>query len=467
MSTRPTSRIAAEGLPPRVLAALIGASALITLDGTATTIALPSIGREFSSSVFRLQWISNAPLVVLAALLLPAGTATDRFGRVRAIRAGLVIFITGATVAALARSDLWLIGARFGQGAGGALILPATLALMRGAYSSAAERARVFGIWAACTGAASAAGPLLAGGLIDWFSWPAVFLPSIAGGVAAILLIPADVRGAAPGRGQKIPVVASIAVAVLLGATAWLLMTVAGGDRHGVQLVVPAALAAGASIVLTLDGRRERLLPREVLSSRNCIPANASTFALYFGLFGISFLIALHAQQILGYSALRTAAALLPLSIMLLFAERFGRLSAHLGTRILITAGSVLASAGIFWIASGPHPLAFWSRTIVGTALFGLGLSLAVSALTHAAVAAVPPACAGAASGLNHAVVRAAGVIAIALLGAIAAPGVSTEISVEGFQQAMMLCAVVVGVGGTIGSARLRDEEPGGLTTDA
>jgi MFS family permease len=450
----------------RLLTGIILASALITLDGTATAIALPSMGRDLSASVFRLQWISNAPLLVLAALLLPSGSIADRFGRIRVIRAGLVVFAAGSIGCTLARTDLMVIGARFVQGAGGALILPAVLAVLRGAYDDATARARIFGLWAAWTGAASAAGPLMAGALIDVLSWRAVFVATAFAGAAALWLVgrPAAERaGGSPTRRQPIPLVATTGLVLLFGGAAYLLMTLAGGEGNGVHLVIPAALTAGAMTLLARDGRRGLLLPRELLRSRNCLPANVSTFGLYFGLFGLSFLLALYTQQVLGYSALRAALVLLPISLMLFLAGVFGRLAARTGTRAPILIGTLVAAAGIAWLAIGAHPLTFWSHMVVGTALFGLGVSLAVSALTNAAVAAVPDACAGAASGLNHATVRAAGLVAIALLGSIAAPGAADTVSPEGFTRAMLACAVTVGAIGLLGCLWLRDEEPGGL----
>jgi MFS family permease len=454
-------------MPRRQLAGLILASALITLDGTATTIALPAIGRDLSSSVFRLQWISSAPLVILAALLLPAGAVADRFGRERVTRAGLIIFVLGAIGCLLAPSDLALVGGRSVQGAGGALILPAVLAILRGSYTDAVERARIFGAWAAWTGVASAAGPLMAGALIDIVSWRAVFVPSVVAGLVAVLLVRRDAAGSTAPRNDPLPLAATVAMVMLFGATAYLLTVWAGGDATGWQVGLPLVLAAVAAVRLTRGRQLDVLFPRELFHAHNCLPANTATFALYFGMFGLSFLVALYTQQVLGYSALEAALMLLPVSIMLLLAEVFGRLAARVGTRVLITGGALSAAAGIYWIAAGPDPPPFWSHQIAGTSLFGLGISLAVSALTHAAVAAVPDTCAGAASGLNHAVARAAGLVAIALLGSVAAPGLSDAVSTEGFERAMIICAAVVGVGGVLGSVLLKDEEPGGLSKAA
>ena len=151
---------------------------------------------------------------------------------------------------------------------------------------------------------------------------------------------------------------------------------------------------------------------------------------------------------------------MLPIAIMLLLAERFGRLPPAFGHKWFVLGGALIAAAGIGWIGTASHPVPFWSHIIVGTSLFGLGLSVAVSALTHAAIATVPEQCAGAASGLNHAVVRAAGLIAVAVLGSVAAPGASDVMSGDGFQRAVLLCAAVVAAGGLAGGARLRDDEP-------
>jgi MFS family permease len=446
----------------RQLSGLILAGALVTLDGTSTTIALPAIGHALALSVSRLQWIANAPLLMLAAMLLPAGTIADRYGRVRVVRSGLIIFGLGSLACVIAPSAFVMIGAKLAQGVGGALMLPSVLAVLRSAYEDAAERTRVIGVWAAWTGAAAAGGPLAAGALIDMASWRAVFVPSvIAAGCAWVLLRNAGERQDL--RGETIPIKATVALMMLLGSIVFVVMTVTTAGPS-MRSVVPAlVIAAAGAVVLIRDRRRRVLLPDELVRARNCLPANATSFALYFGMFGVTFLLALYVQQLLGYSASWTAVVLLPLSAMLLMAEWFSRLTSAFGTRAVLFTGVVAAAAGVAWIGAGPHPAPFWSHLIAGTSLFGFGLSLSVSALTHAAVAAVPDSCAGAASALNHAVVRAAGLAAVALLGSIAAPGVSEHLSPEGFRHALIVCAAIVGVGGLAGSAALRDEAQGGV----
>jgi MFS family permease len=234
-------------MPRRQLAGLILASALITLDGTATTIALSAIGRDFAVPISRLQWIVNAPLLVLAAMLLPAGTLADRFGRLRVIRLGLGVFVAASVMCVAAWSDLALIAAKFAQGLGGALVLPAVLAMLRGAYEQPAERTRGFGIWAAWTGAASAAGPLLAGLLVDLWSWRTAFVPSIAAGLLAIALLRRATWAEAAARPGPIPATAILALMALFGAAAYLLIQAPRGGLAGPSRCSPPSLRLPAS----------------------------------------------------------------------------------------------------------------------------------------------------------------------------------------------------------------------------
>lgn len=447
----------------RQLAGLLLASALITFDGTATTIALPAIGRDLSASISRLQWIANASLLALAAMLLPAGTLADRFGRIWTMRIGLIAFVAASCAAAAAPSVTAVIAARFAQGAAGAFVLPAALAVLRETSTDAGERTRMFGVWAAWTGAASVMGPLMAGALVDVWSWRMVFLPSAVAGLAAVLLLGRAAATSTARRSTPVPAAATVALIVLVGAMAYILIQGPAADIRGAQLAPAAILAIAGGTVLARDPRRQALFPRELLTARNCVPANVTTFALYFGMFGLSFLVVLYVQQLLDYSALWAAVTLLPISILLLFAERLGRCTTVVGTRHVIVGGAVAGAVGIAWIGSSPHPVPFWSHMIVGTSLFGFALSVAVSALTHAAVAGVPETCAGTASGLNHAVVRAAGLVSVALLGSIAAPGVSDSVSADGVQRALLTCAAVVGAGGILGGAFLRDDQAGGV----
>ena len=442
--------------------ALVLASALITLDGTASNIALPAVGRELSMGISNLQWMGNAPLLVMAALLLPGGAIADRYGRARLVRLGLLIFGAASVACAIAGSGSLLLAARFLQGAGAALILPAVLAALRASTADVGHRTHLFGTLAAWTGVAAAAGPLLGGGFVDLVSWRAVFGLSAAGAAVGMVLLSGGAAAEPRRGGQRVPVLPAAAVAASLGALAYLFIEGPEAGVTGRMGVVAAVGLLGLVVVGRAPGRRV-LLPPDLVAARNCVAANTVTFGLYFGLFGLSFLLVLYAQQTLGYSALRAAVALLPLSVMMFFAPPFGRAATNVGTRALLAAATAVSAAGLLWLGLGPHPLPFWSHMLVGTALFGAGVSIAASALTHAAVSAVPETCAGAASGLNHATVRAAGLVAIALLGTVAAGNGGEDITPEGFTRAMWVCAAIVGIAGLGGSLLVRDEAPGGL----
>ena len=446
----------------RQLAALLAGSALVTFDGTAVTVSLPAIVHDLRMSFGDTQWICGSPLLAMAALLLAGGALADRYGRLRLFRAGLAVFGAGSTMCAIAPSGATLIGARAIQGAGAALLLPAAIAHLRAIYSEPVERARRFGVWAAWTGVASAIGPLLGGVLADILSWRAVFVTSAAAAATALILLK-GARGEASVRGAPLPLLSTVALAMFLAAFASLLIGARTLSWSSPHIIITAGLIVMSACILMRPAHDRSLLPRELLRTRNCVPANGATFGLYFGMFGLSFLLVIYTQQVLGYSGLWAGAAVMPISVMLFFAEPFGSMARRAGTRSLVVLGSVAAAAGILWMAAGPHPLAFWSRIVVGTTMFGLGISVAASALTHAAVSAVPESCAGAASGFNHATVRASGLLAIALLGFIAGDTDAHGMSTEGFRRAMIICGLVVGAGGLAGGLRISDSEPGGL----
>jgi MFS family permease len=391
----------------RHLAALILASALVTLDGTAVTLALPSIARTLDMRASSLHWVSDAPLFVLAVLLLPAGAVGDRRGHFRTMRLGLVLFACAASTAAFATSSALLIAARALQGLGAAFILPSAFAVIRAAIDDPERQARKFGVLAAWTGAAAVVGPLLGGALADVISWRAVF------GVSASLAL--------------------VACVGLIGAR---------------EAVAPS---------------RQPLLPPELIRARNCIAANVSTFGLYFGVFGLPFAIVIYLQEVLEFSALNASLAILPLSIMMFFAAPFAKLSARWGSKRLVVVGSLLAAAGAGWMAASFASQPLWSAIVIGTALFGLGVAIAVSPLTQAAIAGVGESCAGAASALNHAVVRAAGLAGIALLGSIMGTTATGEPSLDAFRSAMSTCGIVGAAFGLGGAFLLKEEDAGVL----
>ena len=447
--------------------ALILSSALVTLDGTAVTVALPAIGRDLGGRFSVLQWTTNASLLALAALVIPAGLLGDTYGRRRMMRLGLVLFAAASAGCALAPQAAWLIGLRFAQGTGAALIVPGAVAILRAAYSDEHERARRFGAWAGWSGAASAVGPLAGGVLVDAFSWRAVFLLSVALAVPTLWLLRAVPESRADGDRQPLQLVPTLLIVVLLAGSSFALIN--GPDASWSSLSTVAALAGVgiAALALWRYGRRCPVLPAEISASTNCLAANAATFVLYFGVFGSGFLLVIYTQAALGYSATWSAVAVLPsAAMMLLLAEPFGRVTTRVGTRAILILAPLTAAAGLVWIGLAPQPLPLWTHIIPGTALFGCGVAMALSPLTHLAVSSIPEHAAGTASGVHHATVRSAGLAAIAVLGSMAAGGLEPgHLSLEGFRHSMLVCGGVIAVGGVYAGTRVMNDQPGGLKT--
>jgi predicted MFS family arabinose efflux permease len=391
----------------RDLMALSAASALVTLEGGAVTMALPAIAQSVELVVSQLQWISLAHLVAMSALLLPGGALADRLGYGLVLRVGMLIYAASATLAATSTSGAVLIAARALQGGAAALVLPCVVAMISVSANDSIERARRFGVWAAWTGAAGVVGPFVGAAASDMASWRAIFAMSVAVSAGTFLLL----RPAPPKFETRQP-------------------------------------------------SQGRLL-RAVLEHRNCLSANATTFAWYAAVFGLTFLIAAYTQEALGYSALMAAAGLLPASLALLLSDSVSPVAMLMGTRRSIVVASLAAGLGIAWIAAGPHPLPFWSHLVPGMTLFGLGIAVGVSPLTHAAICSLPVALAGAGSGLHHATVRVAGLAGIAIVSAVATQ--DGNMTREGFRGALLACGSLVSIGGSVCGLYLRDDESGGL----
>jgi MFS family permease len=306
--------------------------------------------------------------------------------------------------------------------------------------------------------------------LVDLISWRAVFLFSAALAVATALLLGSAPESRAERASPSIRPFPALLIVTLLAGLSVLLIN--GG--HDGSWRSPSSLAAAIAVALSALAlwRYHQLtpvLPRELLCSVNCISANAATFVLYFGVFGLSFLLVIYTQAVLDYSATWSAVTVLPTALaILVLAEPFGRAGAWIGARTLVMAAPLAAAAGVLWIGMGPHPLPFWTHIVTGAALFGLGVAMAVSPLTHAAISSVPEESAGTASGVHHATVRASGLAAVALLGSLAAAGDAVgALTVDGFRRALLVCAAVIAVAGVLAGSRIIDEAPGGLPRPA
>jgi EmrB/QacA subfamily drug resistance transporter len=391
------------------------------LDETVVFLALPAIDRDLGIGLAGQQWVVNAYLLPLAALLLLTGALADRYGRRRLFVFGLIGFGLASLAAGLAPSGAILIGARVVQGVFAALLMPSTLALLVATFRGE-ERAGAIGAWAAWSGAAAAVGPLVAGVLIAAFSWRWIFflsLPIVAVAIGLALWAVEESREEQARRDGL----------DLLGAL-WGTVAVAGGAYAVVQgpeqgwtagpVVTAAVIAPLALAAFLLRERRavSPMLPLGLFRVRDFSAANGSTLALYAVFNGNFFLLTIYLQTALDYSALAAGAATLPLTmLMLLLSTRAGRLGERIGPRLPMAAGQVLAAGGVLLLSFLEPGDGYWIHVLPGIIIFGLGLALTVAPLTNTAVSAVPEAQAGLASGVNNAAARLAGLLGVAVVG--------------------------------------------------
>ncbi|WP_374646039.1 MFS transporter [Tabrizicola sp.] len=402
-----------------ILWAAILASSMGFIDSSVTAIAMPAMRTALHASLAEAQWINTAYLLALSALVLVGGAAGDRFGIARVFVAGIWIFVAGSLACAFAQDAGQMIAARTVKGVGAALMVPGSMAMVSRAWPRE-QRGQALGMWAAASTMTTALGPVLGGALITWggeLGWRLIFALNLPLGLAAVWLI----RGRTPGDigqpGVRVDVLGAALASAGLGLLAWAL--IAPGAAWPVWAL---ALAALAGFVLW-----ERVAPAPMLRLglfRNRVLAvtNLVTLVLYFALNGVMFYLPMAAVSAWGVSELEVTAAFLPISVLIgILSAPAGRMADRWGAGVMMAAGSGLvacAYAGLWLAAPGG---AFWAHVVPLTALAGLGLGLVVAPLTAAAMQGAEDGEQGAASGINNAVARVAGMVAVALLGRVAA----------------------------------------------
>lgn len=447
-----------------VLGATVGASGLAFLDATTVNVALPAIGAELGATVADLQWTVNAYTLSLASLILMAGSLADRYGRRKVFQIGIAWFAVASLLCGVAPTTGTLVAARALQGVGGALLTPGSLAILQASFVPG-DRARAVGAWSGLSGIAAAIGPLLGGWLIGVGSWRAIFLINLP--VAAVVLwvtarhVP-ESRADAPAA--RFDIAGAVLGAVGLGAATWAL--IAAGELGASPLVLAAgALGVVALVAFLVVERRTKapLVPLELFASRQFSGANIVTFAVYGGMGGLFFLLVVHLQLVAGYSPLLAGTALVPVTVlMLLLSARAGALAERIGPRRPMTFGPLVMAAGmVLTVRVGPDA-SYLTTVLPAMVVFGLGLSATVAPLTATVLAAADPRLSGVASGVNNAVSRSAGLLAVAVLPVIAGltgdafqdPGLFAA----GFRVAMLASAAAVALGGLLAWVTIRDE---------
>ena len=405
-----------------VLAATVLASAMAFIDGSVVTIALPVIQKEFGAAFRAVQWVVNAYTLMLGALILVGGALGDRIGRKRVFVVGISVFAAASLACAAATNIGMLIAARAVQGVGAALLVPQSLAIIAASFPRE-TRGRAIGIWAAASAITTSLGPPIGGFVIDALSWRFAFLINLPLSIAALFLafthVPESRDEAAVG---SIDWLGSCLAVVSLGALTYGLTLLSGrGEAGGRTIGAAFALAVAAFFAFMFVERRAAnpILPATLFRSRAFVVANVVTLFLYGALAGVLFLLPFDLIARRGMPASAVGLTFLPFSLIIgLLSRLSGGLADRFGARNLLVGGSLAAAVAIAAIALDmPN---YWIGVFAPITLMALGMAAVVTPLTTAVMNAASDEQSGAASGINNAASRVAGLIAVALLGAMA-----------------------------------------------
>jgi EmrB/QacA subfamily drug resistance transporter len=430
------------------LVATILGSTIVFLDSTVVNVALPPIADDLDAGLAGQQWVVEAYMLTLVSLLLVGGSLGDQLGRRRMFVAGLLGFAVTSILCAIAPSVEFLIGARALQGIAGALLVPGSLALIAATFEGAA-RGQAVGAWTAWTGIAVVIGPAGGGALIEALSWRAIFwinIPLIAVTVAIALRAVRESRDPEAYRG--VDWLGIVLSAVGLGGPVFALIEqpANGWGADIVRLPLSAGIACLVLFVAHEARTRHPMLQLALFRIRNFWVANVTTFAAYAGLIAGLFFITIFLQQVAGYSPVEAGLATTPISVVLfVLSPRFGKLASGTGPRLPMTAGPIVAGLGLLLLLRVDRSAAYLPDVLPAVLVFSLGLSATVAPLTATVLDSVQERHVGVASGINNGISRVAGLLAIAVLGAVIAASFSAQIEDEVETRPNALGPVAVG----------------------
>ncbi|WP_136034822.1 MFS transporter [Microbacterium sp. PF5] len=443
-----------------VIAIAVLASFVTFLDGTVVNVALPAISRELGGGITTQQWVVDAYLITLSALILLAGSLSDAYGRVVVMRIGLIAFGIASIAVAAAVDPLMLIVARAAQGAAGALLVPSSLALITATMRGDVQ-ARAIGVWTAFTTAAQLVGPLLGGLFVDFLSWRFVFLINVLP-IGVTLLLLARLQLPERPRGVGVDWWSGALCAVGLGAVVFALIEQPNLGWGSPAISIPAVAGAALFAAFLLRQRRSAapLMPLWLFRVRDFGWGNLATLFVYAALSLNGFVVGVYLQQGAGLSATAAGLASLPMTIlMILVSSRAGGWAGRWGPRIFMTIGPLIMAAGALMLLTVSAEFDYWWQVLPAMVVMGLGLSLTVAPLTAAILGAIDENHSGIASAVNNAVSRVAGLLVVAMLSTI----VGGALDLDGFHSAAWVTAALLVLGGVvswIGIRRNPSEDP-------
>ncbi|MFI7277107.1 MFS transporter [Streptomyces sp. NPDC049879] len=421
-----------DELPPRrrilVLAICCMSLLIVSLDVTALNVALPSLQRELDADISGLQWTVDIYTVVIASFLMLSGSTADRIGRRKVFQTGLVVFVTGSVLCALAPSLGWLVAFRAAQAVGGSMLNPVAMSIITNTFRDPKELARAIGVWGGVVGISMAVGPVVGGALVQSFGWRAIFWINLPIGLAALFLTMRFVPESRAPRPRRLDPVGQLLVIVVLGG---LTFGIIEGGKEGWTsplLVAPVALAVAALVALLVyePRRAQPLLEVRFFRSAPFSGAFGIAIAAFAGLGGFLFLNTIYLQDDRHLSALDAGLHLLPMAaVTLFFSPLSGYLVGHIGPRVpLLLAGTAITASGILLTRLHPHtslPLLF-----AAYALFGIGFGLVNAPLTNTAVTGMPRSQAGVAAGIASTGRQMGSALGVAVVGTALGAGSQT-----------------------------------------
>jgi EmrB/QacA subfamily drug resistance transporter len=446
------------------------AQLMVILDVSIVNVALPSIRDGLHFSTTGLQWVVNAYTLTFAGFLMLGGRASDLLGRRRVFVAGAALFALASLACALADSRTLLIAARALQGIGGAVISPASLAIIATSFKEGRERSRALGVWGAMGGVGGSLGMLLGGVLTQAFGWPAIFLVNVPIGIGVIAftgrLVPA---GRAPEGRRYFDVTGAL---LITGALTALVYGIVRTDTLGWGSVgVLAPLAAGVAMLVAfvfVEGRvaRAPLMPLRVFGMARLRAANLIMFLLYASVFAMWFFLSLYLQQVLHYGPLQTGLCFLPMTVLIATTSTLApRLVAAFGERRVLTVGLLCVAAGLFLLTGVSGGGSYASSVLAGGLLTSVGFGLSLVPATIAAVSGVPAKESGLAGGMLNTSRLIGGALGLAVLSTIAATRTRADLLVgasdpsalsDGFRLAFAVAVAFSVLGALVAATLLR-----------
>jgi EmrB/QacA subfamily drug resistance transporter len=458
MTTADAPALSYSSAPGRwVLAVTVLGSGIAALDATVVNIALPVIGRDFHTGIAALQWVMTGYTLTLAAFLLIGGSLGDRFGRRKVYLIGIVWFALASAACGFAPTALFLIVTRVLQGVGAALLTPGSLAILEASFVPA-DRARAIGAWSGLGGVAVAAGPLVGGYLITAASWRWIFFINVPLAAAVVGLgarhVPESRDATVTGKIDYTG--AAAAVVFLTGITFAFIEAPALGWSSPAVLIMTVIGVVGLAAFLAREWRAAApMLPLSLFTERQFAATNAVTFIVYAALTGATFLLPVVLQVVSGYSPLASGLAFVPLTvIMLALSARSGQLAARIGPRLQLSVGPAVVGAGLAMLTLATSGSSYVVYVLPAVVVFGLGLAITVAPLTATAMSSAPAQHSGIASAVNNDVARFGGLLAVAVLPALA--GITGTAYLHpaalaaGFRTAALLSGAMCAAGGLL-----------------